>query len=71
MANAVAENALSVSEAAQRLNVRLESIYRALYSKHLTGDRIDGKWAISAESVENYAACYSRPSKEKHQQGKT
>jgi excisionase family DNA binding protein len=50
----------TVNEAAQRLQIRLESVYRLLYAGLLAGERKDGKWQLSAESVEDYAAKHSR-----------
>lgn len=52
--------AMTVNETARRLQVRLDTVYKALYAGLLTGERIDGKWQISAASVENYLANHSR-----------
>jgi excisionase family DNA binding protein len=54
------ERSFTVSETAQRLQIRLESVYRLIYAGLLGGERTDGKWKLSAESVENYAAKHSR-----------
>jgi predicted site-specific integrase-resolvase len=51
---------LTVSETAQRLSIRMESIYRLIYAGLLEGQRVDGKWELSQKSVENYAAKHSR-----------
>jgi hypothetical protein len=52
--------ALSVNAAARRLGTRVDSVYKLLYAGFLTGQRIDGKWQISARSVEQYAVNHSR-----------
>lgn len=51
---------LSVNETARRLSTRVDSVYKLLYSGLLDGRRVDGKWEISAVSVENYALNHSR-----------
>jgi predicted site-specific integrase-resolvase len=56
----VATPTFTVNETAQRLQIRLESVYRLIYAGLLAGERKDGKWQLSAESVEDYAAKHSR-----------
>lgn len=51
---------LTVNETARRLSTRVDSIYKLLYSGLLDGQRVDGKWEISTESVEGYALKHSR-----------
>ncbi len=53
----VPENAKTVEV---RLGIRLESVYRLIYSGLLRGERVDGKWQIPEQSVEEYAAKHSR-----------
>jgi excisionase family DNA binding protein len=51
---------VTVNAAARRLGTRVDSIYKLLYAGFLTGWRVDGRWAISAASVEEYAVKPSR-----------
>ena len=51
---------LTVNDAAHRLGTRVDSVYKLLYAGFLTGQRVDGKWQISAASVEEYALKHSR-----------
>jgi len=44
---------LSVSEAARKLGISLDSIYRLLYSGKLVGTKTDGKWQIPTATVED------------------
>lgn len=43
---------LSVSEAARRLGISLDGVYRLLYAGKIRGIKADGKWRILVESVE-------------------
>jgi excisionase family DNA binding protein len=43
---------LSVSEAARRLGISLDGVYRLLYSGKLSGAKTDGKWHIPVNTVE-------------------
>jgi excisionase family DNA binding protein len=45
-------NAFTPREAAQRLGVCLDSVYSLLWSGKLPATRIDGRWQISAQAVE-------------------
>ncbi len=51
---------LTVNDTARRLGTRVDSVYKLLYAGFLIGHRVDGRWEISAESVENYALKHSR-----------
>jgi excisionase family DNA binding protein len=44
---------LSVSEAARKLGISLDGVYRLLYSGKLVGTKADGKWNISVVTVED------------------
>jgi excisionase family DNA binding protein len=43
---------LSVSEAARKLGISLDGVYRLLYSGKLQGVKTDGKWRIPRSAVE-------------------
>jgi excisionase family DNA binding protein len=43
---------LSVSEAARKLGISLDGVYRLLYSGKLAGAKTDGKWQIPTATVE-------------------
>jgi excisionase family DNA binding protein len=43
---------LSVGEAARKLGVTVDAIYRRLYSGRLAASKVDGKWRIPAQAVE-------------------
>jgi predicted site-specific integrase-resolvase len=51
---------LSAVEAARKLGMRMESLYRVIYAGLLTAQKTDGKWVIDAQSAEDYAAKHSR-----------
>jgi excisionase family DNA binding protein len=51
---------LTVNDAARKLGTRVDSIYKLLYAGFLTGQRTDGRWHISAASVEEYRLKHSR-----------
>jgi excisionase family DNA binding protein len=51
---------LTVNETARQLSVRVDSVYKLLWAGLLKGHRVDGRWEISAESVEEYAIKHSR-----------
>ena len=57
---ALSNGVLTVSGAALRLGIRLESVYRLIYAGLLSGQRVDGKWEIPRKSVERYATKHSR-----------
>lgn len=46
------EKGMSVSEAAKKLGIALDSVYRLLYSGKLRGVKTDGKWRIPVSAVE-------------------
>lgn len=50
----------TVNNAARRLGTRVDSVYKLLYAGLLNGQRVDGRWQISAASVEEYALKHSR-----------
>jgi hypothetical protein len=54
------DSKLTVNNAARRLGTRVDSIYKLLYAGLLIGQRVDGRWEISAASVEEYALKHSR-----------
>ena len=54
------QTTVTVNDAARRLGTRVDSIYKLLYSGHLNGRRVDGRWEISVASVEEYAVKHSR-----------
>jgi excisionase family DNA binding protein len=45
------EETLTVSEAARRLGISLDGVYRLLYAGKLGGTKADGKWQIPAAAV--------------------
>jgi excisionase family DNA binding protein len=47
---------LSVREAALMLNVCLEQVYKLVWDGRLEGQKVDGKWRISAATVQSRAA---------------
>ena len=47
---------VSVREAALMLNVCLEQVYKLVWDGRLDGQKIDGKWLISAAAVQSRAA---------------
>ena len=46
------EGTLSVSEAARKLGISLDGVYRLLYAGKLAGTKTDGKWRVPAAAVE-------------------
>lgn len=44
---------LTVSEAARKLGISLDGVYRLLYSGKLVGTKTDGKWQIPVGTVED------------------
>jgi excisionase family DNA binding protein len=44
---------MSVSEAARKLGISLDGVYRLLYSAKLAGTKTDGKWHIPVATVED------------------
>lgn len=47
------EEQLTVSEAARKLGISLDGVYRLLYSGKLVGTKADGKWNIPVTTVED------------------
>ncbi len=44
---------VGVTEAARSLGIRLEGVYRLIYGGRLNATKVDGKWRVSAQDVEN------------------
>lgn len=53
----------SAREAAQRLGVRLDVVYALLWAGKLAARKIDGKWVIPIEAVEDRLKSRCRPRK--------
>jgi excisionase family DNA binding protein len=47
------EEQLSVGQAARKLGISLDAVYRLLYSGKLEGSKNDGKWHIPTATVED------------------
>jgi excisionase family DNA binding protein len=50
------QKTVSVREAASMLNVSLEQVYKLVWNGRLDGQKIDGKWRISAAAVQSRVA---------------
>jgi excisionase family DNA binding protein len=46
------EKGLSPREAAQRLRIRLDSVYSLIWAGKLEAHKLDGRWRISSEAVD-------------------
>ncbi len=57
----MAKRYLTSVEAAQRLGIKLTSLYPLLRGKHIRGRHRYGVWTIPAAEVERYAAMRRRP----------
>ena len=44
---------VSMREAASMLEVSLQQVYRLAWEGKLSGQKVDGKWRISAEAVQS------------------
>jgi len=44
---------VGMREAASRLNVSLQHVYRLIWEGKLSARKIDGKWSISAHAVQS------------------
>jgi len=51
---------MTALDAAREIGVRLSYVYTLLHEGRLKAQRVDGEWAISAESVRDYALNRSR-----------
>ena len=47
---------IPLTEAAHRLSMSWERAWRALLSGYLDGEKCDGRWFVSADSVTRYSA---------------
>jgi excisionase family DNA binding protein len=43
---------LAPKEAAQRLSVRLDSVYSLIWAGKLEAHKLDGRWRVSADAVD-------------------
>ena len=50
----------TVIQTARRLGIRVDYAYKLIWAGLLDGERVDGRWEISADSVEEYALKHSR-----------
>jgi len=46
------EKGLSPREAAQRLRIRLDSVYSLIWAGKLQAHKLDGRWRVSLEAVD-------------------
>lgn len=54
---------VTVAEATRMLGLRMESVYRLIYSGHLFAWKVEGGWRVSRASVEEYQSKHSRKSR--------
>ena len=65
-ADMTTNRSISVREAAQRLSLDLDRVYKLLWSRRLEGCKIDGRWLIRPSALAQYQATrrvYSRRGK--------
>jgi excisionase family DNA binding protein len=52
MAKTVAEQEITVAEAARRLGVTLAHVYSLLWAGRLQGRKVNRQWLVSADAIE-------------------
>jgi len=50
----------TVIQTARNLGIRVDSVYKLVWAGLLNAERVDGRWEISADSVEEYALKHAR-----------